>query len=551
MPSLEQHSGELGISLAGHLLRRSCYNISPTRIETFAQYSISKGVNILLDTLPTLALPEPIHPITGEHFLNLGTRNNLDPAEVNGYRRALIKNWWLHEALMDETVVSKMHFFLHTCFTTAEEGTDQKYFDHVSLLRFYALGNFKVLAEKMCVDNIMLTYLDNNLNEKDAPNENFAREFLELFTIGKGDQVAEGDYTNYTEEDIQEAARLLTGFKTTGDTDRDNLEKIDSDTNLLKGQTVYSKHDSEDKTFSHRFDNFTIVGATSEEDMWRELHDFVEMIFSKDATAESIVRRLYIHFVGKNITSAIHQDIIQPLAQDLKEDNYELKPVLKRLLKSKHFYGMDGNEPNDTIIGATLRSPLELWCHSMSMFQIAIPDPVTDADRHRSFYIGWVRHNFMIPCGMDLWKPSDVAGYPAYYQTPSFYREWFHSSTITTRYLLGEMLLTGNKIITGGSLNGVQLDVVPWFVEHFTTDPSNAEWVVTQFLSYLLPVYPSEDRIAYFLNEIFLDGLSPLSWFFDNWTPFEASNFTEDSYVRTPLENLIKAIMYAPEYQLS
>ncbi len=550
MPSLEPHSGILGISLAGHLLRRSCYQLSPTRIATFAQYSISQAVDELLDTLPTLPLPEPIHPITGQHFLNLGTRSNLEPEESNGYRRNLIKNWWTHEALQDVTVVSKMSFFLHTCFITADEGTDQKYFDHFSLLRFHALGNFKTLAEKMCVDNLMLAYLDNTHNEKNSPNENFAREFLELFTIGKGDQAGPGDYTNYTEADIQEAAKLLTGFKTTSDNDRDNPVYIDLDTNIFKGYSLYTKHNTEDKTFSHRFDNLTIVGATSAEDMWRELHEFVEMIFSKDATAESIVRRLYIHFVGRNISPAIQQDIIQPLAQDLKEGNYELKRVLKRLLNSEHFYGMEENGATDTIIGATLRSPLELWCHSMSMFQIAIPDPVTDAERHRSFYNGWVRNNFLIPCGMDLWKPSDVAGYPAYYQEPSFYREWFNSSTITTRYLLGQMLLTGKKVIVGGSINGVQLDIVPWFVLHFTADPSNAEWVVTQFLSYLLPVPPSQDRINYFLNEIFLDGLSPLSWFYDNWTPFEASNFTEDAYVRTPLENLVKAIMYAPEYQL-
>ncbi len=550
MPSLEQHSGILGISLAGHLLRRSCYLITPNRIETFAQYSISQAVDELLDSLPTLNFPEPIHPNTGEHFINLGSRSNLDPSESNGVRRNFIKNWWLHEALQDETAVSKMIFFLHTCFITADEGSDFKYFDHFSLLRFYALGNFKALAEKICVDNLMLNYLDNTQNEKNSPNENFAREFLELFTIGKGDQAGPGDYTNYTEADIQEAAKLLTGFKTTSDDDRDDPIYKDPDTNLTRGRALYSKHNVEDKIFSHHFDNLTIAGATSEEDMWRELHEFVEMIFAKVATAEHIVRRLYIHFVGKNITPAIQQDIILPLAQDLQNGNYELKPVLKRLLKSKHFYGMDDDSSTDNIIGATLRSPLELWAHTMSMFQVAIPDAVTDGDRHKNFYNGWVRNNFMIPCGMDLWKPSDVAGYPAYYQTPNFYREWFNSSTITTRYLLGEMLLTGKKVIVGGSLNGAQLDVVPWFVEHFTADPSNAEWVVTQFLSYLLPVSPSQDRIAYFLNEIFLDGLSPLSWYYDNWTPFEASNFTEDAYVRTPLENLIKAIMYAPEYQL-
>lgn len=550
MPSLEHHSGLLGKTFAGHLLRRSCYMISPTRIATFAQYTADQAVDILLDTPPSFSLPEPIHHVTEQHFINLGTRTNLPEAEANGTRRILIKNWWMNEALQDVTAASKMSFFLHTCFTTADEGLDQKYFDHVALLQFYALGSFKALAEKMCVDHTMLTYLDNAQNDKNSPNENFAREFLELFTIGKGNQAAPGDYTNYTEADIQEAAKLLTGFKTTAIDDRNNPLYLDPDTNLFRGRPVYSRHDTADKTFSHRFNNKTITGAVSAEDMWRELHEFVEMIFAQTATAQYLVRRLYLHFVGKQITPAIEQAIITPLAQDLKAANYEIKPVLKSLLKSKHFFGQDTAVELNTVVGAMLRSPWELWCHSMNMFEVGLPDPTTDAERHRTFYNGWVRNNFMIPCGMDLWKPSDVAGYPAYYQTPSFYREWFNSSTITTRYLLGQMLLTGKKVIVGGSINGAQLDIVPWFVKHFKDDPSNATWVVNEFVTYLLPLPIPQERFDYFLNEIFLDGLHALSWLYDNWTPFEASNFTEDAYVRTPLENLVKAIMYAPEYQL-
>lgn len=549
MPSLEQHTALLGKTYAGHLLRRSSYQISPIRIATFAQYTADQAVDTLLDTPPNLSLPEPIHHVTGQHFINLGDRTILPEGDSNGTRRSLIRNWWINEALHDETVVSKMSFFLHTCFITAEEGADEKYFDYIALLQFYALGNFKALAEKMCVDHTMLTYLDNAQNDKNSPNENFAREFLELFTIGKGDQAAPGDYTNYTEGDIQEAAKLLTGFKVSPTDERNNPIYIDPDTNLFRGRPLYSRHNTEDKVFSHRFNNVTIAGAVSDEDMWRELHDFVEMLFAQDATAQHIIRRIYIHFVGKQITPTIQQAIIEPLAQDLKNGDYELKPVLKKLLKSKHFYGSDTADMA-TVIGATIRSPFELWCHSMSMFEVVTPDPVTDADRHKTFYNNWVRNNFLVPCGMDIWKPSDVAGYPAYYQTPSFYREWFNSSTITTRYLLGQMLLTGKRVIVGGSIYGVQLDIVPWFVTHFTEDPSNAAWVVNEFVTNLLPLPLSQERLDYFLNEIFLDGLHSLSWFYDNWTPFEASNFTEDAYVRTPLENLVKAIMYSPEYQL-
>lgn len=550
MPSLTIQTGVLGEQLAAHLLRRSCYMISPARIQEFAAYTAEEAVNQLVDNVPPFKLPEPIHPITLQFFINLGTRDNFPENDSNGARRNYIKNWWMNEAFRDPSIRSKMIFFLHTCFITADENDDRKYFDHFALLHFYALGSFKILAEKMCVDNVMLTYLDNTQNDKDSPNENFAREFLELFTIGKGLQAAPGDYTNYTESDIQQAARLLTGFKVSPTEERSNPIYIDPDTQLFRGRALQSRHDLEDKVFSHRFGNKTITGGTDEAGMWRELNEFVEMVFAQQATALHIVRRLYIHFVGKTITSEIEQDILLPLAQGLQNDNYELKPTLKKLLKSQHFYGQDDGNITNNILGATLRSPFELFAHTMSFFNIAVPDPLTDAERHKFFYNGWLRNTFLITAGMNLFKPSDVAGYPAYYQEGSYHREWFNSSTITTRYLLGEMLLTGRKVIAGGSLNGVMLDVVPWFVTNFKEDPSNAEWVVTQLLNYLFPVMPSEDRINYFLNDIFLDGLHPLSWLYDNWTPFAVSNFTEDAYVRTPLENLVKAIMYAPEYQL-
>lgn len=100
------------------------------------------------------------------------------------------------------------HFVIHEDLDYRRIG-----FLYIITLQENALGNFRELSKKMTTDPAMLIYLNNEKNTKLAPNENYARELFELFTIGKGDLVGPGDYSNYTEEDIRSAARVLTGWR--------------------------------------------------------------------------------------------------------------------------------------------------------------------------------------------------------------------------------------------------------------------------------------------------------------------------------------------------
>ena len=101
------------------------------------------------------------------------------------------------------------------------------------------------MAKKITFDNAMLYYLDNTTNNKNNPNENYAREFLELFTIQKGPQIAEGNYTNYTEQDIQQAAKIFSGIKV-----KPLRDTIDPETGIPCGYVNVSQHDINSKTFS-------------------------------------------------------------------------------------------------------------------------------------------------------------------------------------------------------------------------------------------------------------------------------------------------------------
>jgi uncharacterized protein (DUF1800 family) len=130
-------------------------------------------------------------------------------------KRGLVAGWWWYNAIKQNTLIDKLTWFLFTTFTVSKDdgfGKSAHFFDYLNLLQFYADKSVKDLARKITFDNSMLYYLDNGDNNNNNPNENYAREFLELFTIGKGPQVSEGDYTNYTEHDVIQAARVFSGI---------------------------------------------------------------------------------------------------------------------------------------------------------------------------------------------------------------------------------------------------------------------------------------------------------------------------------------------------
>ena len=540
MASIAPLSGVLGKRRAAHLLRRTTYNPTRERINAFANKTAYQATTELVKTgAPFLA--EPIDHETGQPWINSGP----PPVSSSFRRQQYTIGWWANEAFHDQTIGRKMAFFLHTNFVVSMNSTSsERYFDYLALLQHYATGNFKKLAKAIVLDNAMLRYLDNTLNNKANPNENFAREYLELFTIGKGAQAGPGDYTNYTEQDVAAAARLLTGFKTGT---RGNY--IDPETGIPRGRAQLSQHDTGSKKFSHAFQGHTISGRNTADGMFEELDEFVEMIFDQEELAKTICRKLYRFFVSKYISRTVDIDIITPLADTFRLYNYDLGPVLKKLLRSQHFYDADDDNSNDEIIGSLIKSPLDMLHGALSFFKIELPDPLTDTYNHyHEFYYRSITNVLFPQAGFTLFYPAVVAGYPAYYQEPDLNRNWFSATTIIARYSLPEILLTGRRVLSGGSLAGVELDIVAW-IKHSNniSNPYLPEIVVSELLEYMLPNFPDAERFAYFLDEVFLDNLPAADWTYE-WEAYEASG--DDTEVRIPLERLVTSIMYSQEYQL-
>jgi len=547
MASLTARTGVLGHRLAAHLLRRATYHPSKSLIDAYATKTVTQAINDLM-TIQDLTVNTLIDPETGLPWIDENGNPYIEgpnmPTSSNGNLKKYIRSWWIDEARLDQSIGHKMQFFLHSIWIVAStEGAATEMYDHFRLLRYYALGSYKTLAKKMTLDNQMLRYLDNNLNNDNNPNENYAREFLELFTIGKGPQIGDGDYTNYTEEDVVQGAKVLTGWKN-GNREID----IDVETGFPWSNPNFGKHEEADKTFSYAFQNTVITGATDEADMYRELDDYIDMIFGQDATALTICRRLYKYFVSADISAEVETDIIAPLAVILRTNDYNLETTVRALLSSVHFYDEDDSDSGDEVIGSMIKSPLETTLGIFNYFNVTIPDPVSDSYNHYNrFYRRCMLDTMLGQSGMPIFLPTNVAGYPAYYQEPVFNRSWFNSSTIVSRYKLPEQLLLGKRVILGGDLGTVQFFIVPFIAySGYFSNPGNANTLVTELVTYLFCEIPDASRIQYFVDV--LVGDFDEDYWANLWGYYSGSG--EDDAVKSPLEDLFKALLYSPEAQI-
>ncbi len=554
MSSLIPLSGTLGKRRAAHLLRRLSFRYTKERVDEFAGMTATAAINALL-TPVAFELAQPIWDNAATPEVENVTWINppgtaLPTGIADTQMRRWLATWWLHEAYRDPGNTHKMVLFLHQYnIVTMATATTPNVFDYMALLRWGVYGNWKKVVKKLILDNTMLRYLNNSTNTASNPQENFAREFLELFTIGKGPQAGPGDYTNYTEDDIVQAAKVLTGCRTQID-----RTIVDAETNLPMGKYNQNLHNWTEKKFSERLQNLTIPAVTVNSQKTaakvdEEINLFVNKVFEQDETARNFCRRIYRFYVNEKITSEIENDIIIPLANDLKSGDYEIKPILKKLFVSKHFFGEDNTSSVENSIGGIIRSPLDMAFQSMSMFNMPIPSGTTNPlTRFRLFSQG-VYDRMLNQAGMTIFQASDVAGYPGFYQEPDFSHLWFNSSTIIARYKLGTMLLSG-KLSFGGNTNGAlgsKVNIAAWTKNSgFFSQPSDAYQLVLELLEMMLPKEVDNDRFNYFYQNVFLDNLPPADWTYEWDTYLNTNNETE---VTLALERLVKAIMYSQEFQ--
>jgi len=269
---LDPYTGTWEFEQAAHLLRRTTYGPTYARIKDAAQNGMDNVVAQLLTVQPLPAPPlnydydQDPNVTIGETWVDAPY---IQAMNLQGYRRRSLAGWTVGQMLNEGTSIrEKMVLFWHNHFVTGDINDPKFVYKYITLLRENVLGNFKDLVKKATIDPAMLRYLNGNENTKTAPNENYARELMELFTLGKGELAGPGDYTTYTEDDVVAVARVLTGWRDVG--------YFTQEFNPIGSVFVLNRHDTDSKQLSHRF-NDVIINNNNE----LEYEDLIDIIFQK------------------------------------------------------------------------------------------------------------------------------------------------------------------------------------------------------------------------------------------------------------------------------
>jgi len=516
--SLQAISGNLDYDKARHLLSRCLFGARKSEIDSLTGKSISSAVSMLLQNVDT---PPP--PVTydandldvpvGETWINAAYNST-----YNTYRLRSLRSWWI--SLMMQQGISlteKMTLFWHNHFVTETETVTyaSMLYQYNQLLRKYALGNFRQLTYEMTINPAMLIYLNGESNKATAPNENYGRELLELFTIGKGPLIADGNYTNYTETDIKEAAKVLTGWRVNRTT---YTSYFDS-----------TRHDKTTKVFTEAFDKANI--ANKDADEYKLL---VDMIFSKKETARFITREIYRWLMYYQIDQNIEQQIIEPLATTLFDNNYELKPMLEQLLSSEHFFSSD-------YFGSQIKNPMDFTIGVFRKCEIALSSVV------QTNYEMW--NEVFYSCRnmeMAIGDPPDVAGWPEYYKEPAYYQLWINSATVPVR-----TTYTDTYVGSGLTKGNFKYVIDPFILTAKVSNPGDVTTLINSFAQILLPV-PISAAQSQQLRDAFIPGFTDGTWA-SEWNKYATNpnDATQKTTISNKLKALLKAIFRMPEFYLN
>lgn len=360
---------------AQHLFRRLGFGASDDVITAAVQQAPDAVVDQLFTAM--LAAPNLPEPEWSNWTIDDYTDFNAESgAQVLGYA-----NEWVG-AMLENGAKERVTLFWHNHFVTRFEDyfcPSWAYHYH-QLLQTYALGNFRDFVYEMGKAPAMLVYLNGVQNTRFEPNENYARELFELFTLGQDN--------GYTQSDIVNAARALTGWN---------------------GFSVACAPITFVSAF-HDNGNKTIFGQTANIG-YDELH---EILFTERATeiSEFICGKLYRHFVHPEPDA----DIISGLATTFRDNNWELEPVLRQLFKSEHFF-------DEKVIGTKIKSPLGLMISNVLESELIINNEVRDYILYSGYQLN-----------QGLFNPIDVAGWPGD-------RDWVNTNTITGRWQISDAFI--------------------------------------------------------------------------------------------------------------
>ena len=444
--SLDPYNVELNDDEKKHLLRRSLVGVSKRHLDDLNGLNFDQIFDLIFSP-DTLEEPTNFYyyqrsnkewneiygkddVLPGEPFINIA--NSSFEESGDPIRRSCIQSHILSNFYNQKTSIHwKLFLFLHNLVPTDGGGGNKGLWDYYKLIFDSCFTSYKDFIYDITINPSMLLFLNLNDSVKETPDENYAREVQELFTVGKR------PFSMFTESDVREAARLLVGFQ------------VDWNSQLEEGEIEYQinpdNHDQGDKQFSSFYGNRKIQGRNTLEGILEELREFVEMLFYPEQTKQYIARRLYQFFVNPEVTDEIEQNIIIPLSEIFENSNYSLTETLKVLLKSKHFFDKSNffriiKSPYDYLF--SLYKELDIYNGAIKNYQLdqnnfTIPNRLSNQET-LSYYINFHTEALTNDLGMTISIPPNVSGWQPYYQKPVYDLFWINSFTISSRRDIAE-----------------------------------------------------------------------------------------------------------------
>ncbi len=523
MASFTKYTGPWNRQTVAHLFRRTTFGIPSNIQATFVNAGLDGTLDKLFESLP---LPSP--PIYNKYDADpnapLGQTwvDKISSIGVDGQRNRSLTSWSLDQMLKKEiNIREKLVVFWHNHFVVADVNDARLRYYYITLLRKSALGNFKQLTKDITIDCGMLNYLNGRENTNVAPNENFARELMELFTLGKGDIAGPGDYTTFTETDVKEMAKALTGWS---DVRNEGIPQP-----LFR----IGRHDTTTKTLSPRFGNQKITNGAE-----NEYKQVVDIIFERTEVALFIARKLYTWFVNPKVTPEIETDIILPMSNLIRQSNYEIAPALKTLLSSEHFYdecvrGILIKNPIDNVIGVCNLLSVDLSTTNMAVRedQLAFIYGVTTTQQ------------------MGLFQAPSVAGWTPFYQLPTLDGLWLNSSTLPARKVFTDTMASNG--FNQASFNNQRIKVNHINFLDSLSAPQDVDKVLDDTVNNLFcnPVAPNQRAV---LRAVLLGTTTAANWTtMYNAYKADPTNDTKRQPLIARLTALLVYMMRMPEYHLS
>lgn len=364
---------------AGHLYRRAAFGASWSELQQALQDGPAKTVQRLLGG-------------AGKHDAFDREMNDLAASIAQTNNALHMQAWWLARMLRTpHPLLERMTLFWHNHFATSNAKVNQVAYmlQQNHTLRRLALGSFAEMLQAISKDPAMMVWLDTNLNKKGKPNENYARELMELFSLGIG---------NYTEQDIREAARAFTGWE------------------IRNGQfhVNQAEHDEGEKT---------VFGRTGR---WHG-EDIVRFCLEHAACPRFLARKLFRYFISETLEP--DAALLEPLAQRLRQTNFDIREAVRMILTSNIFY-------SEHAYRARVKSPVEFAVGLIRALE-GQPNAIALA-------------NALENIGQRLFYPPSVKGWDG---GPA----WLNSTTILARNNLAQALTSCEDPQFGSRCDPVRL----------------------------------------------------------------------------------------------